>query len=344
MAFNIWDLEEEPLNAGLKGKVIMFYSANSCGKTSVASRMPKAFLMSFEPGGAAIKCMKTNVKKWSDAKQIWNSLCSEKLVDDGEGNRVPEYELIQRDKVQTIVIDTVEAMEVTAIKAVCAAEGVSDISEIIGKKNGYTMYRSAIQTEINKLVSYGYTIVFIMHEQKVKKIDSKGNEYEFIQPKGWDKEKGSLRFVVDLCDFVFYIESNGVDEETGETILSSAYTKQCKRFFARSRFSEIPFKLDPFCAEGVEAVIKKAVEDTAAVEGAELEYTFSRQEDNKTAEEWIEDIKPIFKALHAHDATKTQNCVESVLGEGGKVTQCKDVRTLENLYNKLDTLRKDLGV
>lgn len=342
MAFDIWSLEPQAMNSGLEGKTILIYGNNNLGKTFQASRFPKAFLMSFEPGGAALNCMKQNIHKWAEAKQIWNALCSEKLVDDN-GTKVREYELIQREKVQTIVIDTGEAMADLAMKAVATEYGVSDISEIIGKVNGYSLYRNNIKTEINKLVSYGYTVVFIMHAEYVKKVDEHGNEYDFAQPRGWANVKSENRFIVDLCDFCFYVEANGVDDN-GDTILSTAYTKETKRFFARSRFWATPFKIDPFTAKNIEETIKQAVEDTAKMEEAEIEEKFSRRITEKTAEEWVEEIKPIYVKLMKHDRNVADETVFAVLGEGQKVTQCDNVVKLEQLFNKLDTLVKSIGI
>lgn len=343
MAFDsLWNLEPESMNSGLKGKTILIFGGNNLGKTHQASKLPKPFLMSFEPGGAALNCLRQDIHKWSDAKYWWNQLCSEKKIE-FEGEKIPEYEAFQKSKIQTIIIDTIEAMADLAMKAVASEEGVSDISEIIGKKNGYSMYRNAIKTEINRLVSYGYTVVFISHAETVKKMDEKGHEYDFIQPRGWSNVKSELRFICDLCDFCFYVESNGVDEQ-GNTILSTAYTKETKRFFARSRFWATPFKIDPFTAKNIEDTIKKAVEDTAQMEDAEIELTFSRKINVKTPGEWVEEIKPIYASLYKHDKVKTATCVEGVLGEGNKISQCEDVAKLEILYNKLDTLRKDLGV
>lgn len=343
MAFDIWGLEPEAMNAGIKGKIIMIYGSNNLGKTHQAARLPKPLLMSFEPGGAAITCAKVPVRKWSKAKEVWNALCSEKMVDDGDGNRVPEFELIQRDKIQTVIIDTGEAMADLAMKAVASENGVSDISEIIGKKNGYSIYRNAIKSEINRLVSYGYTVVFILHAENVKKVDNKGQEVDFIQPRGWNNVKSELRFLCDLCDFCFYVESNGVDDD-GNTVLSTAYTKETKRFFARSRFWATPFMIDPFTAENIEETIKKAVEDTAKMENAEVEKHFSRRVEEQSAADWINLIKPVYKKLHDYDAAVTDSTVWEVLGEGAKVSQCQDVVKLELVYNKLDTLMKSIGL
>lgn len=338
MAINLMELENEPMNSGLAGKTIMLAGSNNLGKTFQATKLPLPLLISFEPGGSAINCRKVSPESWAKTKEIFNDLCS-KSKQDG----MPKYEYYQKNMYRTIIIDTVEVMSDLCQKAVATDEGVNDISEITGKKNGYTIYRGAIKTEINRLVSYGYTVVFITHEEEVEKEDEKGNTYKFSQPKGWSNTKSEGRFICDLCDFVIHLESNGVDEN-GDTVLSTGYTKQTKRFFARSRFWCTPFKIEPFTAKNLEATIKKAVEDTAEMEEAEIEERFTMREHKKSVVEWMEDIKPIVVALIKYDKNKATAAWESILGEGNKISECDDVIKLEQVFNKLDTLAKNLNI
>lgn len=338
MAINLMELEIEPMNSGLAGKTIMLAGSNNLGKTLQATKLPLPLLISFEPGGSAINCPKISPESWAKTKEIFNDLCSKKLEDG-----MPKYEYYQKNMYRTIIIDTVEVMSDLCQKAVAADEGVNDISEITGKKNGYTIYRGAIKTEINRLVNFGYTVVFITHEEEVEKEDEKGNTYKFSQPKGWSNTKSEGRFICDLCDFVIHLESNGVDEN-GDTVLSTGYTKQTKRFFARSRFWCTPFKIEPFTAKNLEATIKKAVEDTAEMEEAEIEERFTVKENKKSVVEWMEDIKPIVVALIKYDKNKATAAWESILGEGNKISECDDVIKLEQVFNKLDTLAKNLNI
>ena len=99
---NLFDLEPENIVGSMAGQKLYLYSMNNCGKTKVASKLPKALLMMCEPGGNGVKCLKVRVDKWSVFKDFVNQLTSEKLVADpnDENVKLPQWELMQR-KIQT---------------------------------------------------------------------------------------------------------------------------------------------------------------------------------------------------------------------------------------------------
>ena len=172
-----------------------------------------------------------------------------------------------KEKVKTIVIDTVEDVVELFKAAVCAKYGVEDVGQVQqaekGNPNGYNLYRTQFKKQINLLTSSGYTVIFISHEETIQvsmgEFDDKGNELTrpFIIPKGSAGEKDSCRFIKDLCDFRFYISSNGIDKETKKTVMSEAWCVQTDKFYAGSRFNTVPV-INPFTAENVIKEIEEA--------------------------------------------------------------------------------------
>ena len=95
---------------------------------------------------------------------------------------------------------------------------------------------TAFKNDINRLCSYGYTIIFISHGEVIERDD--GSTY--IQPKGTSNVKDSTRFIRDLTDFRFYIKGQGIDKETNKVVMSVAYCVGTDKFFSGSRFDIVP--------------------------------------------------------------------------------------------------------
>lgn len=354
------DLEDTGMVGSIKGQKIYLYGPNDTGKTFQSMKLPKPLLLMAEAGGNAVRGKKYPVTKWSVFKDLVSQLTSEKMTkvgssnDDEEDedeekedtkkvNKVPMYQIMQ-EKYQTIVIDTVENLVEFAEQATCQEFGVRDLSEITGKQNGYAIYRKDFKTQINKLCSYGYTVVFIGHEEIVEKTDElSGDKYTFLQPKGSDNVKASTRFVRDLCDFCMYLKPNGIDEN-GDTIPSTAICKQTRNVFARSRYAIQTF-IKVFNAKNLEEAVIKAIEKTAEDEGSVLS-DWEMKNDDYTREDWLEVIKPYFQAIHKKHPERVKDIVASELGEGVKVSETTDeqLTELENIYNQMVTFACDQGI
>lgn len=342
---NLLELEETGMTGSIKGQKVYLYGSNDTGKTFQSMKLPKALLLMTEAGGNGVKGFKQSVTKWSIFKDLVNQLTSEKMVEDPDNkeNKIPTYELMQR-KFNTIVIDTVENLVELAEQATCVEFGVRDLSEITGKQNGYAIYRKDFKTQINKLCSFGYTIIFIGHEEVIEKEDEvTGEKYNFVQPKGTNNIKASTRFVRDLCDFCMYLKANGIDEN-GDTIPSTAICKQTKNVFARSRYAIQTF-IAPFTAKNLEDAIVKAIEKSAEDEGAVLS-DWKMSHDEYTKDDWISLIQPYFKAIHKKYPDKVKEIVSCELGENSKISQATDEQLveLENIFNQMVTFCCDMGI
>lgn len=322
--------EEVKFNDGLEGRTLLLYSTNDTGKTYQASHFPKPFLVETEMGGGAVNCPKQEVIKWSLFKEI---------VDDLTKNR-EEY----KNDLQTVIIDTADNLVKLSEQAVCNEFGVRDLSEITGKQNGYLIARNDFQMQINKLLSVGYTVIFIAHEEKVEMEDEvSGETYNFIQPKGTSNEKSSMRLIRDMCDFTIYLKPNGIDKETYETIPSTAICKRTKNVFARSRFA-IKTIVNPFTAENLIQAIEEAVKTSAKNEGAKTGKAKVKKKETK--EDYFEKIKPYMERLWAIDQDFVANVLEQELGENRKLSSATDEElvALDNIYNQLVTKTTLLGI
>ena len=342
---NLRELKSEGMVTSLRGQKILLYGSNDTGKTFQSCHLPKPLLIMTEAGGNAVNCAKVPVTKWAVFKDLVSQLTSEKVDKDDKKGRM-EWETMQ-DLYQTIVIDTVDNLIDQAEKATCQEFGVRDLSEIEDtRKNGYSIYRRDFKTQIDKLCMYGYTVVFIAHEEYVDHDVIEGSKkvkIKYMQPKGSENVKASSRFVRDLCDFCIALVPNGVDED-GNTIPSTAICKETKETFARSRYA-IQSKIDVFSAKSLEEAILNAIKQSAENEGATT-VEWSKVDNEYNAQDWIDLIQPYYKAVFAKFSDKAKEIVELELGEGRKVSKATndDLIALENIYNQLVTFAGNQGI
>lgn len=329
---NLLELEETGMTGSLAGQKALIFGGNSLGKTFQSAKMPKPLLLMTEAGGNGVKCKKLPVNKWATFKDVVKQLTDEKTLDQ------------MKKEYFTIIIDTLENLVGLAEQSVCTEFGVRDLSEISGKQNGYSIYRKDFKTQVNKLCSCGYFVLFIDHEETVELEDPiSGNKYNFVQPKGSGNIKSSTRFVRDMCDFTFYAFGGEVDEN-GDAIPSTLLCKQTKHAFARSRYAIQTF-VKPFTAKNLEDAIIKAIEKSANDEGANLS-DWKPSTTDYTAQDWIDMIKPYYKAIYKKDNEKAKAIVENELGPGTKISEATDEQKmeLENIYNQMVTHACDMGL
>ena len=342
---NLRELKSEGMVTSLRGQKIYLYGGNNLGKTYQACHLEKPLLIMTEAGGNAVNCPKVPVTKWGVFKDLVNQLTSEKVDKEDKAGRM-EWETMQ-DLYMTIVIDTVDNLIELAEKATCQEFGVRDLSEIEDtRKNGYSIYRRDFKSQIDKLCMYGYTVVFIGHEEYVDKDIIENNKkvkIKYMQPKGSENVKASSRFVRDLCDFCIALVSNGVNDN-GDTIYSTAICKETKDIFARSRY-KIQYKIEEFTAKNLEDAILNAIKASADSEGA-VTKDWEKVDEEYKAQDWIALIQPYYKAVFSKFADKAKEIVELELGEGKKVSKATDddVVALENIYNQLVTFAGQQGI
>jgi hypothetical protein len=313
---------------GLEGKRIMVYGGNNLGKTKQSTRMKKPFYLPFEKGVNAISGVPfVPINSWADFKKVNKQLTSLATVEKA------------KELYNTIIFDEVEASAKYCQRYINSLYGVSRLKDGNDGFGLWKEYETEYWEEINKLTGAGYTIIFIAHQTE--------NKDGFILPKG---DKRALEPIIDNCDIVVHLESNGVDEE-GKVINSSGYLAQTDKFFARSRFDYIDTHIDNFTAENLESVIIEAIKRQEEAEGIQA-VTFQEQ---KT----IFESKPInYDALMEKigeagekliDANKSDILVEIIekhLGKGKKVSECTkmQIEVMSVIYDDLCDKVEELGL
>ncbi|MFA7157299.1 MAG: ATP-binding protein [Bacilli bacterium] len=326
--FDIFNPQVSVVAKGLEGKRIMIYGGNNLGKTKQSTRMKKPFYLPFEKGVNAISGVSfVPINTWADFKKVNKQLTSLGTV--GKAKEI----------YSTIIFDEVEASAKYCQRYINSLYGVSRLKDGNDGFGLWKEYETEYWEEINKLTGAGYTVVFIAHKTE--------NKDGFILPKG---DKRALEPIIDNCDIVVYLESNGVDED-GKVINSSGYLAQTDKFFARSRFDYIETKIENFTAEKLEEVIIKAIETQEEVEGVKA-VTFQEQktifESQKISyEELMENIGEAGgKLIDANKSDLLVELVEKHLGKGKKVSECTkmQIEVMTVIYDDLADKIQELGL
>lgn len=322
---------------GLEGKQLLFYGKNSLGKTYVATHLSKPFIIACESGLNALNNVKYNrINNWADMKKLVKQFTSKQTREKA------------RELYDTIVIDEVYAASIYCQDFVMATygEGAMTLSDTNDpRKNLYQLYEKEFFRVINQLLSCDYTVVFIGHEQQ----DSKTG---YISPKG---DKRCINPIIDNCDFVIYLTSNGVDED-GKVKLSTAHFAEStlpdgNHFFARSRFTHCATELTPFTAEGLEKVVKDAIEAEEKESGiAAVDYEVQKQQNISVVRDFEDVMKELKEIGDRFIDTNNQDILvevsEEILGTGKKVSECnkKQIDALLIILDNLKDKAEELGI
>lgn len=338
---DIFNANKSVIADGLQGKVILIYGGNNLGKSLQATRLPKPFVIACQMGLNGIDGVPyLPVTKWSDFKSI-----------------IRQFTGITKDKAKemysTIIVDEVYASSIYCQDYVCQTygDGALTLADGDSKHNLYQLYEKEYFRQINLLVSAGYTIVFIAHEQA-------DSTTKFISPKG---DKRCMNPIIDKCDYVVYLKSNGVDNE-GKVIKSSGYLAQTDKFFARSRIDYTPTFLPEFTAESLTAAIQEGIDKKRELNNATV-TTFAEQQKMNTVESLdFDELKNEFNTLiqnipgyndttyttpegkkfKDYYAPKITQITESYLGKGKKVSNCSPYQT-EALFLIIEELKELLN-
>ena len=305
---DIFNAQKSVIANGLEGKVILIYGGNNLGKSAQATRFPKPFVIAAEMGLNGIDGIPyAPVTRWSDFKTL-----------------VRQFTGPTKDKARelysTIIIDEVYATSIYCQDYVCSTfgDGALTMADGDSRHNLYQLYEKEYFRQINTLTNAGYTIVFIAHAQQ-------DSQTKFITPKG---DKRCMNPIIDKCDYVVYLKSNGVDAE-GHVIKSSAYLAQTNEFFATENLS----------AAIQEGIDKKRELDNAVVTSfeeqqkmntvAELDFPslvteFNNIIANIEGSTDINETTEAGKHFKNYWAPKIVQITEKYLGKGGRVGNCNE--------------------
>lgn len=300
------------ISPDLRGKSIVIYGGNNVGKTTQAAKFKNPVFMPFEKGMNAISgALVLRNGNWADTKSNIRKLSSKKFTD-----------ILKKGEQITVIWDGFERAGFYCQRYIEQKYDAFDVADARGGFGAWSQYEKEFWTEVDKLLSLGYTVVFIGHA------DAGGNKKnkEQIYPKG---DKRCVAPIIDNADIVAYIEANGVDDDNQE-IYSSAYFVETDDFFARSRFPYIKESIDEFTAENFEKVIVNGIKKQLEVEG-EDGVTFEEQQEIYSSEDidhptLIEQIKELYQNIketgHFEDyEEEIENIVAKHLGEDIKVSE-----------------------
>lgn len=323
MSLDIFNPKISVVPAGLEGKTFLFYGSNSVGKTKQATRMSKPFYLGFEKGINAISGVPFEyINKWSDFKKLNKQLTGQ-----------------QKDKARelydTIIFDTVDVASNYCQSYVAGQHGAVDIASGNGGYGLWKNYEIEFWSEIDKLTSCGYTVVFIGHTAEDKKTGQ-------TIPRGDIRSIGLVR---DLVDITLYIESNGVDPETGDVVLSSGYVRETPEYFARSRFDLMPNVVEPFTAENLEKAVEigvKREEENGGTTVSYEDFVANAKTDELDFEEIKQELRNVGNQYYEQDRLEEfTEAMKDTFGEGVQPVDLKE-KQVEAMSILLEELKEKL--
>lgn len=215
---------------------------NGVGKTTWAASFPKALVLDLENGSNHLDVARISGKDLQSLEAVRNAL----------------KELIEKSHdFQTVVIDSVEALEALICDAVCVEGKVSSIEEYGGGYGkGYTRTREIMReifVDLNSLRAKGMTSVLVAHTQ-VKTINDPvlNQSYDWVLMRANDKMAGLIK---DLSDNVFFATFKKLTaKDKGKTRVYAdgqriMYTEPRTGYDAKNRLqlpNELPLSYDAF--------------------------------------------------------------------------------------------------
>ena len=307
--FDVFSPQISKVIKGLSGKIVTIYGSEGTGKSKQCAKMSKPLFLCFEEGlGAVGATKKLPIENWSDFIRYNKQLCDKKTVDQA------------RELYDTIVLDSIDAMENICTEYVCLQNGVRAIGDI-PHGAGYKIYENTFWKEINKITKAGYTCVFIGHP-----VATGTDEDRFITIKG--DLKRTVQPITSRSDVVAYLQPQGIDDK-GKPIHSSAWLVQTNDFFARSRFEEIVPYLEEFTAENLEKAIIQAIEKEEKTIGKDNMTTFEENKKvnnvvHKTYDELMDEMQMLGeKIAEAGKMDDLTYIVEQHLGVGKRASDLR---------------------
>lgn len=273
----------------LRGKIIITYGGNSTGKTSVLSQFPNSAIIACNGGTNAINnALVLEVTNWADIKNYIKSFLNNKEM----------LSALKDGETIVIGIDEMEYMGNYLYKSLKAKYDKDE--KMTAKQKKYAInqdYSKEIWEISRQIKDTAFTIIMTGHASmdnlKSKKIDIAG-ESDVIKP------------FKDIADVILYLESNGTDKD-GTVIPSTAYSRETKDYFARSKFTELPERIEEYTAENFTKSLIEAIEKQNKKDGVKNMSFFEREEQegyNRKEENFddvIDEIKDMVDKIDSID-------------------------------------------
>ena len=321
MAIDIFGIQPNKVSRNLKGYSVLFYGDPKTGKTTIASKFPKALLLAFEKGYMAIPgVMAQPINSWAEFKKVLKQLKEDKA----------------KEMFETIIIDTLDIAYDYDVAYICAnaqrkdgGYGVDALGDIpFGK--GYGMAEKELDENLRSIVQMGYGLVLISHAVDRTITDADGTEYSRIMP---TVDKRAVKIASRMTDIIGY--ARPISQEDGSTV-TKLFMRGNTRFMAGSRFKYTPDVID-FNYQSLVNAIGDAIDKQAAEDGAEnftdeavtnvfvdttkeLDFDALMKEFNETVSALI--AKNDETTFQTEWQPKLTQIIEKYLGKGNKVNNC----------------------
>lgn len=329
MAIDLKAIKPHKVSRDLRGYSVFFYGEPKTGKTTIASKFPKALLLAFEKGYNALPgVMAQPINSWAEFCQVINQLKNDDI----------------KEMYETIIVDTADIAYEYCEKFICSNNGgVKAVADIPYGK-GYTLVSKEFDEKLRSVVQMGYGIILISHATDKVFTDENGQEYNKIVS---TLDKRGNRIVARMADIIGYSRSVTDADGNDKTLL---FMRGTPRFEAGSRFKYTPNYIE-FNYANLTKAIADAIEQQAKEDGQEL---FTDQRENAyidtTSHLDFDELMDEFKELidgFSKDEEKMANyyapriteVIENYLGAGKKVNEMNRGQA-EQLVLILDDLKK----
>ena len=310
MDIDLLGLEPHKVSRDLRGYSVFFYGEPKSGKTTIASKFPKALLLAFEKGYNALAgVMAQPMNSWADMIKVLKQLKDEKV----------------KERFETVIIDTADIAYSYCEKFICSNEGVDSIGDIPYGK-GYTLVGNEFDEKLRNIVQLGYGIILISHGTDKTFKDENGNEYNKIVP---TLDKRANNIVARMADIIGYSRAVTDNEGNDKTLL---FMRGTQRFEAGSRFKYTPDYIE-FSYDNLVNAIADAIDKQAEEDGKEL---FTDERDNnyidtsaeldfdelmKDFNKYIDEFSKDEEKMGTYYAPRITQIIDKYLGKGKKVNE-----------------------
>lgn len=328
MANSLLDIKPHVVSRDLRGYSVLIYGEPKSGKTTIATRFPKALLLAFEKGYSAIPgVFPKDINTWGEFRKVLNELKDPAV----------------KEVYHNIIIDTADIAYSLCEKYICnmesddkhTYEAVGDIP--FGK--GYKLVMNEFDESIRKILQMGYGLILISHAQNKSYTDENGVEYHKITP----TLDARGRLVCErTCDIIGY--SRGIDTPDG--VVTKLFLRGTPRFIAGSRFRYTPASID-FTYDALVKAIGDAIDEEAKEHNNALvtEERVNLHVEEKTYD--FDGLKAQFQTIvstlmeaNQSNGAKIVEVVEKYLGKNKKVTDCAPAQAeqLNSIVEELSSL------
>ena len=312
---DILSIQPNQVSKDMSGYSVMMYGEPKSGKTTTASKFPKALIAAFEKGYSAIpNVMAAPINSWSEFRQLLKQL------------EKPEAKATY----STIVVDTADIAYDYCIKYICAkASDASHDYESIGDipyGRGYKMAETEFDECLRKILQMDYGLVLISHAVDKSFTDTNGNEYNQIVP---TLDARARKICERTCDIIGYTHGEYNADGGTTTYMEMRGTP---RFVAGSRFKYTPDRI-VLNYDNLLKAINDSIEKEASEHGDHI-LTDEKHDFRKDTEPeydfdaMMEEFRELIDALmadtskQASNAKKITSITDKYLGKGKKVGDC----------------------